>query len=101
MSEQRMPWVALVLNSDDNVATALTDITCDSVVAVSTGDRIAVREDIPVGHKFSLRLIQAGEPVVKYGVPIGVATKMIEAGKWVHIHNVASRQTKEDADDRI
>ena len=44
--------------------------------------------DIPAGHKLALRDIKAGENIVKYGFPVGVATKDIKAGEWVHIHNV-------------
>lgn len=46
------------------------------------------RGDVPAGHKIALRDIAEGEPIVKYGFPIGVATKSIKAGEWVHTHNV-------------
>lgn len=46
------------------------------------------RGDVPAGHKLALRDIKAGEKIVKYGFPIGVATKDIAKGEWVHIHNV-------------
>ncbi|MBQ9430665.1 MAG: altronate dehydratase [Kiritimatiellae bacterium] len=44
--------------------------------------------DIPAGHKLALRDIKAGEKIVKYGFPVGVATRDIKAGEWVHTHNV-------------
>ena len=44
--------------------------------------------DVPAGHKLALRDIKAGEKIVKYGFPIGVATKDIAKGEWVHVHNV-------------
>ena len=34
--------------------------------------------------------IKAGERIVKYGAPIGVATQRHRAGRLVHIHNVTS-----------
>ena len=46
------------------------------------------RGDVPAGHKLALGDIRAGEKIVKYGFPIGVATRDIKKGEWVHTHNV-------------
>ncbi|MBQ9943019.1 MAG: altronate dehydratase [Clostridia bacterium] len=46
------------------------------------------RDDINPGHKIALKDIAAGEKVIKYGNPIGVATCDIKAGQWVHSHNL-------------
>jgi altronate hydrolase len=48
-------------------------------------DNVEVRED---GHKYALRDIAAGENVVKYGMPIGHATRAIAKGEHVHVENV-------------
>ena len=40
------------------------------------------------GHKYAVRQIGAGEPVIKYGFPIGVATKDIAPGERVHTENL-------------
>ena len=48
------------------------------------------RADVDVGHKFAVRAITAGERIVKYGAPIGVATRDIEPGEYVHTHNMTS-----------
>ena len=50
-------------------------------------DNVEVRDD---GHKYALRLIKAGENVIKYGMPIGYATADIAVGEHVHVHNVAT-----------
>src|SRR5207244_8407249 len=50
-----------------------------------------LREDIPAGHKISLRTLEPGEPVVKYGFPIGEVTARIAPGAWVHTHNLKTR----------
>ena len=42
---------------------------------------------IAFGHKVALEAIGAGQPVVKYGQPIGRATRDIRAGEHVHVHN--------------
>ena len=46
--------------------------------------------DIPAGHKYALCDIKQGEYVLKYGEIIGKATQDIQAGEWVHTHNVKS-----------
>jgi altronate hydrolase len=46
--------------------------------------------EIPAGHKVALRAIAKGEPVRKYGWPIGHATADIAAGEHVHSHNLAT-----------
>jgi len=42
---------------------------------------------IPAGHKVSLVRIPVGAPIRKYGQPIGVAIREIQAGSHVHGHN--------------
>ena len=48
-------------------------------------DNVEVREN---GHKYALRKIKSGENIIKYGFPIGHATRDIEIGEHVHTHNV-------------
>ena len=40
------------------------------------------------GHKYACRDIKKGEPVIKYGMPIGYATEDIACGAHVHSHNM-------------
>ena len=49
-----------------------------------------VEVNISDGHKYARNLIKKGEPVIKYGNPIGYATKDIQAGDWVHTHNLVT-----------
>ena len=44
-------------------------------------------------HKLAARPIAAGETVLKYNFPIGVATADIPAGAHVHVHNMRSDYT--------
>src|SRR5580704_7654988 len=86
---------ALVISARDNVATALEPL--DAGRAICLGDlTIVVTESIPRGHKIALRAIRAGEPVVKYGCPIGTASMDIPPGVHVHTHNVASARGRGD-----
>ena len=52
---------------------------------INPKDNVEIRED---GHKYALRDIAEGENVIKYGMPIGHATKPIAKGEHVHVHNV-------------
>ncbi|HSH68382.1 MAG TPA: UxaA family hydrolase [Deferrisomatales bacterium] len=84
---------ALVIHPGDNVATALTGLAGGSEIGVAAAqgpETIRLGGDIPRGHKFALRAVPAGGPVIKYGEPIGVATRDIARGDHVHVHNVAS-----------
>ena len=75
------------IHEDDSVAVALRPIKKGESLAVA-GTSVTVKEDIPQGHKFALKAIKEGEPVVKYGFRIGYAKEDIEQGAWVHVHNI-------------
>ncbi|MBQ6065509.1 MAG: altronate dehydratase [Clostridia bacterium] len=47
-----------------------------------------VRVSLENGHKYAVRAIKQGEPVIKYGFPIGVASADIAPGEHVHTHNL-------------
>jgi altronate hydrolase len=86
---------ALVISDRDNVATALEALEAGRVLDVA-GRHVAVLERIAPGHKIALVPIASGQPIVKYGSPIGVATADIAAGAHVHTHNVASGRGRGD-----
>ena len=54
-----------------------------------------VEVNLADGQKYALRAIRVGEAVVKYGNPIGHATKDIPKGEWVHSHNLATNLSGE------
>lgn len=90
--------MAVVINKLDNVATSITNIEAGSTVSVKSGSEIEVkmRQSVPFGHKFALKRIKKGENIIKYGSVIGRATKAIEKGDHVHIHNVESMRGRGD-----
>lgn len=47
-----------------------------------------VRVSLTDGQKYALREIAAGETIIKYGFPIGIASQMIHTGEHVHSHNL-------------
>ena len=57
------------------------------------GEGLKLREAIPAGHKVATRRIEAGQPLRRYGQIIGFASRVIEAGEHVHVHNLASNYT--------
>jgi hypothetical protein len=81
------------VNAADNVVTLLGDAPAGpiDVIGQSVPKHLELSEPIARGHKAALCAIAAGEEVVKYGIAIGVATKQIEVGQWVHLHNCRSR----------
>lgn len=85
----------LVISDRDNVATALEALEPGRHLVVRSAELVA-REAIPSGHKIALADIAAGQPVVKYGSPIGLASADIRAGEHVHTHNVASSRGRGD-----
>ena len=86
-----------MISDRDNVATALQPLEDGRVLEIGAR-RVTVCEAIPPGHKVALRAIGAGEPVIKYGSPIGTATADIAPGTHVHTHNVASGRGRGDLD---
>ncbi len=75
------------IHPSDLVAVALTPLSAGA--KIQAGEQtVTLLEDIPQGHKFALSAIPAGNPIIKYGNPIGVAKQDIPTGSWVHIHNI-------------
>jgi hypothetical protein len=77
------------LSPSDNVV-----VCCRSVVAGEPlsldGIDLVVPHDVALGHKLALVPLQAGDVVLKYGVPIGSMTADAAPGDWVHMHNMKS-----------
>ena len=81
---------ALQFDACDNVAVALEAMNAgDSVIINGEGPEVKIVQSLPQGHKFAVRPIKCGETVVKYGHSIGTAVCDIEAGNYVHTHNLS------------
>lgn len=84
---------SIVLNENDDVAVALTDLAAGTVIDIRYGNasqRITLRDNIKRMHKFALRDIEKGRQIIKYGQSIGMATAGIKEGEHVHSHNLVS-----------
>ena len=79
---------AILLPADDNVAIARVPLSPGQRLQLG-GRTVTVVEPIPAGHKVALAAVAAGENVLRYGQRIGHARVPIEAGRHVHMHNLA------------
>ena len=91
----------LKVNAQDNVATVFAN-------GVQAGDMVIVRDkkgneeeilalnEIPYGHKIALFDIAKGEPIIKYGEKLGVASAKIAKGAHVHVQNLESVRGRGD-----
>lgn len=80
---------AIQIHPFDNVAVVTAArLPAGCLLSVPGMEETEVRETVEFGHKVAIKPILKGEKVFKYGFPIGLATKDIMAGQWVHTHNV-------------
>ncbi len=79
----------LTLHPNDNVCTAAAAIAAGTSLEIG-GRAVVVSRKIPLGFKVAARAIHSGEKILKYGVPIGSATREIAAGEIVHLDNMKS-----------
>ncbi|NIU82216.1 MAG: D-galactarate dehydratase [Candidatus Thorarchaeota archaeon] len=96
---------ALQINESDNVATATKNIEQDEKVQIISpeGDTVIITESldyIPFGHKIAIKPFSEGEEILKYGEIIGLASKQIKPGEWVHVHNVVSARLHVEGPER-
>ena len=79
----------LLLAPGDNVAIATSELPAGTEREVA-GRKVVLKARVDVGHKFAIKAIASGVRIFKYGAPIGVASRDIEAGEYVHTHNMTS-----------
>jgi altronate dehydratase small subunit len=79
----------LRLAEGDNVYIATGPLRPGDVVRADDRD-LSITEPVELGHKIAARDIDTKEKIVRFGMPIGSATRPIAAGAWVHTHNLAS-----------
>lgn len=90
---------AIALHTTDNVATAVQELKAGQEATVRLNHDVhtmVLQEDIPYGHKFTLKSVPCGENILKYGEIIGRATKDIGAGYHAHVQNIESLRGRGD-----
>jgi altronate hydrolase len=88
-----MPDV-VYLNSRDNVCVAARNLERGENV-VAGESTIKLVEPVRQGHKVAVAAIAKGDVVRKWGETIGFAIEGIAAGQWVHSHNMAIGELKQ------
>lgn len=88
---------AIVMGINDNVATALENISRGQQVELIVKEGaplppLAALEDIPYGNKLALAALAPGYPMIKYGAVCGKINKNVAAGQLVHVHNTRSER---------
>lgn len=83
----------LIHHTGDHVGVATSPIAAgEKIVGIFMDDNSEVevtsKGDVPLGHKISLVTLNKDEPVLKYGVQIGITTEKWEVGDYVHTHNI-------------
>ena len=85
----------LMHEAKDDVGVAIVDLKRGGEAEAVTVegqrvDTVSIKEHIPLGHKVAMRDLPEDKEVIKYGRPIGRATKAIAKGAHAHIHNLKS-----------
>ncbi|QNQ09536.1 UxaA family hydrolase [Sphingomonas alpina] len=80
---------ALRVDPMDSVATLLTDAVAGDTVNIGDVGVVATAA-IPYGHKIALRAVKRGDAVIKFGFPIGLASRAIAPGDHVHSDNLST-----------
>ena len=88
----------IVMNPTDNVGIALRAIAAHEPAFDREAVEIEAKQEIPQGHKIALRPIAEGEPIMRLGLPVGIATAAIAPGHLVHMHNVRSQYLDNEED---
>lgn len=84
------------LHADDNIAVAARSVPLGTSFQFEGTGEMFSREAIDMGHKISLRSLEVGQPIKKFGQTIGYASQPIPQGTWVHVHNVSAGELSLD-----
>ena len=75
------------VHTDDNIIVALEDLRKGEVIS-SLGEDYRIMFDIQAKHKFARHDLQKGDPVIMYGVVVGMARHNIVQGEPITTKNV-------------
>ena len=81
------------LHPEDDVVIARVEIPAGTLL---TQENVRSSAMIPAGHKIATRAIPKGQPAHRYHQIIGFATRDIQAGEHVHVHNLAMGDFERD-----
>lgn len=91
----------LVHDKGDDVAVAVRDVVPGQAHAVylKSGESLTIEvlAEIPLGHKVAIRDLGDDEPVIEYKVMVARTRHAINAGDYVHTHNIRSARWQNSA----
>ena len=90
----------ILLHPEDNVLICCRQANSDEIIALGT-DKIALMQDMELGHKVAKQAIIKGNKIIKYGVSIGSAVQDICPGEHVHLHNMKSDYMRPHTRERL
>jgi altronate hydrolase len=82
------------LSPADDVVIARLELAAGTRLLNEGGIEAAGR--VPAGHKIAVRALRQGQPVRRYNQIIGFATRDIQPGEHVHVHNLAMGEFQRD-----
>lgn len=82
----------LLLHEKDTILVARATVAQGTKIDLEQGP-VDLPQAIPLAHKIARHDILNGTKILKYGMPIGIATADIPAGAHVHVHNMRSAYT--------
>ncbi len=95
-----MPVTAMIIEEGDSVATCLEKVEEGGDVRLMRngrmGETLRANQAIPYIHKICVKPLKKGEHCLKYGLSIGVASRDIEVGDYIHVHNIESARGRGD-----
>lgn len=77
------------LHLSDNVLTVIQNI-CAGEHLIFEDNEFYFDRPVTLGNKVAAGFIDIGEDIINYGMPVGSATKAIQKGDYVHLHNMKS-----------
>lgn len=84
------------INSLDNVLVCLQAMSAGQTIQID-GRPLTLEQDVTRGSKVAITSIKPEQDIIKYGGSIGRATQPINAGEWVHTHNIATKLSDTDS----
>jgi hypothetical protein len=77
------------INPADNIYIVRIPLQENDRVEIE-GNVYIVKKSLSFGHKVAGVSLNPGDKIIKFGVPIGSATKHIDIGEHIHLHNMKS-----------
>lgn len=79
----------LLMAPEDNCLIASMVLRAGDQVEID-GCLVVLSQAVDIGHKVARCALVPGDKILRYGAPIGSATRAIAIGEHIHTHNLAS-----------